>query len=488
TLAVDGIISSTNAVTLSLAGAGVIQLAGANTYTGGTSLGSTTTLRVNNASALGTVTFTINGGTIDNTSAAAITLETNNVQAWNGNFVFTGTKDLDLGTGAVTLNAARTVTVNGGTLTVGGGITGAAFGITKAGAGSLVLNGAIGTTSGTVIDNAGTLTLGGNNTYSGGTTLASGATLNINAAGTAATNSAIGTGKLTVNGGIIDNTSGSAITLATNNVQAWNGNFTFAGSNNLSLGTGAVSFGTSAGTARTITTNANTLTIGGVISNGTFATGLTKAGAGNLTLSGTNTFTGATIINGGTLTAAGTSGGALSSTSSITVNSGGTLLLGANDQIKNTAAITLAGGTFAKGNFTEGTATTPGVGALTLTAAGSHLDFGTGTVGTLNFASFSPGAFTLTVDNWTGSINTIGNSGTDRLIFDISQSGNLNNFSFTGYGAGATEIALGNGYYEITPITAAPEPSTYVAALLSAAAAGYHFLRRRRAARSAAVA
>jgi autotransporter-associated beta strand protein len=55
-------------VTLSLDGGGIVQLSGANTYSGGTTLANGTTVRINNATALGTGTFTINGGTIDNTN------------------------------------------------------------------------------------------------------------------------------------------------------------------------------------------------------------------------------------------------------------------------------------------------------------------------------------------------------------------------------------------------------------------------------------
>ena len=128
--------------------------------------------------------------------------------------------------------------------------------------------------------------------FGSGTTLNSGSTLNINAAGTSSTNSAIGTGTLTINGGTIDNTSVGAITLATNNAQTWNSDFTFTGTQTLNLGTGAVSLGTAASTSRTITVNANTLTIGGVISNGTTANSLIKAGAGTLSFdhSGKNAF------------------------------------------------------------------------------------------------------------------------------------------------------------------------------------------------------
>ena len=195
-------------------------------------------------------------------------------------------------------------------------------------------------------------------------------------------------------------------------------------------------------------------------------------------LTGANTYSGATTVSGGTLTAAtGSGSSALGSTSSITVNSGGTLLLGADNQINNAATMTLNGGTFAKGDFNEGLAglagtSTPGLGALTLTAASSHLDFGTGTVGTLSFASFIPGAYTLLIDNWTGTANTIGSSSTDRLIFDSNQTSNLSNFWFTGYAPGASQFDLGGGYYEITP-TVVPEPSTYAAGLLALVGIGY---------------
>src|SRR5205085_8602607 len=154
-------------------------------------------------------------------------------------------------------------------------------------------------------------------------------------------------------------------------------------------------------------------------------------------------------------------------------------LLGASDQINNAAPMTLAGGTFSKGNFSEGTASTPGVGALTLTASGSKIDFGTGTVGVLTFASFTPGSFTLTIDNWTGTIATSGGVTTDRLIFASDQTANLNSFSFTGYGPGATEFSLGGGYYEITPVAPVPETSTWVAGALTLGVAGLHLVRRR---------
>jgi autotransporter-associated beta strand protein len=232
-------------------------------------------------------------------------------------------------------------------------------------------------------------------------------------------------------------------------------------------------------TASTILVDpSQTYTNSGVISG----TGrLNKTGTGTLTLTGTNTFTGATVVDQGTLLASGTSGAALGTTSGITVNAGGTLQLGASNQINNTAGITLDGGTFAKGNFSEGAAGTTGIGALTLSSADSHLDFGTGTVGILTFASFDPSVdlLTLTIDNWTGTPGTVGNGSTDRLIFATDQNANLSSFSFTGYN-GAMEIALAGGYYEIIPVSAVPEPSTYFAAAFALAAVLFQQRKRLR--------
>ena len=100
TLTEGGIISG--AFSLTKAGAGALALSGANTFTGGMTL-SAGELDINNATALGTGTFTISAGTtIDNTSGGTITETNNNAQSWNGDFTFTGTNALNLGTGAVT--------------------------------------------------------------------------------------------------------------------------------------------------------------------------------------------------------------------------------------------------------------------------------------------------------------------------------------------------------------------------------------------------
>ena len=183
-------------VALSKTSTGIQTLSGANTHSGGTSA-SGGTLNINNASALGTGTLTINGGNIDNSSAASLTLTPNNAQAWNNDFTFIGSKSLNLGAGAVTMGGGRTVTVLTNTLSVGGVISGSGFGLTKSGAGMLVLSGA--------------------NTYSGATAVNGGALI-VNSPGSLASGSAV-----TVNTGATFGGSGTVngvMTAATNSLLA----------------------------------------------------------------------------------------------------------------------------------------------------------------------------------------------------------------------------------------------------------------------------
>ncbi|WP_009959323.1 autotransporter-associated beta strand repeat-containing protein [Verrucomicrobium spinosum] len=160
---ISSIISG--ARTLTLAGTGTFTLSGSSTFSGGLTLSAGTTLNINQggtgagSSALGTGTFTINGGTINNTSGGAVTVGTDNAMVWNANFAYGGTNDLNLGTGSVTLSATRTVTTNGsGTLNVGGAINGVGFGLVKNGTGTLSLSGQS-TFTGTLSVSEGTLRL-----------------------------------------------------------------------------------------------------------------------------------------------------------------------------------------------------------------------------------------------------------------------------------------------------------------------------------------
>jgi autotransporter-associated beta strand protein len=376
------------------------------------------------------------------------------------------------------INAATNATINagGGILNLTGGISKNATTLTIAGGGTvnITVNGITGSSpnSDLVVDGT-TVVLSAASSYNGQTTIQNSGTWKLGG------NNVLPTAPRTA---MTINTS-STFDLASysDGVASITGDSTATIKNSVIGGTSTLTVNPASGS----TTFAGVIAGTNAGAQGNVA--LQKNGAGTFVLTGANTYSGSTTINGGTLTVAHTPGSALASTSSVTVASGGTLLLGANDQINNTAPMTLAGGTFAKGNFSEGTAALPGVGALTLTASGSRIDFGTGTVGVLTFASFTPGSFTLTIDNWTGTVATQGISGTtDRLIFASSQSANLGSFDFTGYAPGAIEFNLGNGYYEIAP-AAVPEASTWIAAALGFGVVGLHFVRRRRAAKTACI-
>ncbi|MEN3368683.1 MAG: fibronectin-binding autotransporter adhesin [Verrucomicrobiota bacterium] len=468
----SGVISGTGA--LNKTGAGTTTVSGTNTYTGSTTI-SSGTLQVNANNALGTVatgttvssgaTLKLNG--VNYSTAEGLTL--------NGSGISNGGALTNSGTstfaGAINIATNATISPGGGTLNLTGGIAKNGITLTIAGGGTLNIttNGITGGSpnSDLVIDGT-TVVLSAANSYNGPTTVQNSGTLKLGNSDVLPTSPQT---PLTVN-------TSSVFDLASYN----DGVASLSGDNT------AIVKNSTVGTTSTFAVNPGSgvsTTFAGVISGTNGGTqgniALQKTGAGEFTLTGVNTYSGATTISGGTLTADSSSGNALGSTSSIVVNSGGTLLLaGANDQINNAATVTLAGGTFNKGNVSEGSASSVGMGALTLTATGSHIDFGTGTVGVLTFASFTPGAYTFLIDNWTGTVATLGGGSTDRLIFDSNQSLNLSSFNFTGYAPGAIEFDLGGGYYEVVP-AAVPEPATYISGLLALAAVGFHHRKQIRA-------
>ena len=235
---------------------------------------------------------------------------------------------------------------------------------------------------------------------------------------------------------------------------------------------GAAVVTTQAGGGPLVVNIEGTMSMNGGVSG---SSGLTKQGAGSLTLNSAGTFNAPTIVsaNGGTLNAAVAN--ALQSTPSITVNNGGTLLLsgaGNLDRVNNAAGIALAGGTIQKGSgASEGTTSSIGLGALTLTAAGSAIDF-TGTAGVLTFASFTPAGFVLSITNYVGNGMA---GGMDQLIFNTDLGGSLNSFNF-GFGPGTNvaQMDLMNGFYEIYPnVAPVPEPSTWAAGILTVLAVGW---------------
>ena len=313
-LTYNGIIAS-NGVSgtgnLVKSGAGTLTLGGANTYSGNT---------------------TISAGILKLASSTAIPSGVG-----NGNLTITSPGSLDINGNSLNLNGMTgTGTITSGiagaaTLTVGGNATTSTFGgVIQNGSGTL----------GLAKTGTGSFTLSGNNTFTGG--------LTINA-GTVTLGSV----------GALNSTTPNSVTFgtsapATTKLQIGGNNVTLASLATATIPGTAVVENASA-TAATLTVNqAIDTTFAGVLQNGTGGgtLGLTKGGAGTLTLSGTNTLTGLITINAGTVALSG--GAAVPDTGAITFanTAGANLQLNASETVGSIAGGGSTGGNVLLQSFT----------------------------------------------------------------------------------------------------------------------------------------
>jgi fibronectin-binding autotransporter adhesin len=277
-------------------------------------------------------------------------------------------------------SAAGNVTINGsgvfpGSMTVnntavsysfsGGGIGGAGF-LVKTGPGALTIN-----TS---------------DSYTGGSTLAAGL-LNLG------NSAALGSGRFTISGGSLDNTSGAPMALAGNITQTFSGGFTFVGSNPLITGTGAVAMGA----ATDITVAASSLTIGGAISGNGH---ITKDGPGTLVLAASSNLGSGVTLNSGVLNFANHGLG----TGGIVLN-GGTLQYAAGNTYDASSNGLTLGGTATvdtngnnvtwqqfSGIFGSGSLVKIGAGTLNLSATESYSGSTTVNGGALTLSGYQYGS------------------------------------------------------------------------------------------------
>ena len=419
----------TTSGTLTKDGSGRLTLTGANTFTGGTTL-TAGTLALNSTTALGTSgTFTINGGTLDNTSGAALTLVNNHPLTVGGDFAAfgsgsTNTSNLNLGTGAASLAmsantaglANKTVTLNGtGTsLTLGGTVTAITTANTN---GTLNVNGAGNTL------NLGSLNLSTNS-------------------GNARVLTVGGSGNVTVNGLLTSASLTSSLTYA------GSGTLTLGGSTQSSVtATTATGFSAFSGTFK-LDESAMASTQNLLLTTGTFA----LRGGGLTIFGGNQTFATINAVNSGsTITLdKGVGAGANLTATTFTRTTGHTLL------VDRANAGT---GAFTASNFVSAS----NLVGWAVVYDGTSYKFAT------NSAS---GVFAATAESTSTALPTSGatNATSYTVSANTTLSANSAGRSLTINGAGST-LNLGANTLTLGSVTAAPALTTTAGILVTGAGA-----------------
>jgi autotransporter-associated beta strand protein len=371
---------------------------------------------------------------------------------WNENNQVANTSSITMTSGAVDLNGMdETVTSfsnSGGTFTTGAGhLTGTGATVTWSG-GTNTVN------ADGVVEDAHIVITGGTNTVEGQGAGTTGGVLQLNAAGaglemtgsTLTLNSDAGVaGKLLLKGNVSTNASASTSTIA-------NG-LALANKGTVDLDGGTRTFTVANGAAAT------DMSISAVIANG----GLTKTGAGTLTLSGANTYAGATTLTLGTLRAetdaaalgAGAlvlNGGTLQLASDAPTNFGRATTVGGDVTIESDTVTAVAGVTQTLGTLSIGANTLTVNEGGNATGATSGLTFGATTLtGAATINSNTIGLTTLGAVTGTGNGLTVTGAGNTTL------SGGLNTSTggtLTKSGTGTFTLSSAGSYTGATAINA----------------------------------
>jgi autotransporter-associated beta strand protein len=206
------------------------------------------------------------------------------------------------------------------------------------------------------------------------------------------------------------------------------GTYKLMASQGTMFGTGVVTTVKAGGA--TIDTNAFNGTIGTVLAAGSPSGGLTKQGAGTLTLSNTNTYTGVTTINGGTISVSslgdgGVSGnlGAATSDAANIVFGGGALQYSAASAVSSNRGFTITAASSATFNVSNA------AGALTLT----------GSVPTTTGVLYKTGSGSLTLDPGaiSQSLGAISANGGELILKSGTYTTTAKDGAVSAYNAGA---------------------------------------------------
>ncbi len=380
--------------------------------------------------------LSVGGAITMNANAGAVTIAGSNQIGW--------------ATQPMTNNSSNLLTISAGLKSRGGSGTST---FTFSGSGNILISGAVGNGTGAntvliVKSGTGTLTLTGTNTYSNTTTInANGGTLEIGGSGSLGSGTyagaiAIGTnsvfhynssasqvlsgtaGPISGSGSVVKSGTG---TLTLSGINSYSGTTTInagilnVGNSQALGGGGSIIFGggtlqysfnnqvdyssriVSSGSAIGIDTNGQAVNYNTSIAASNTG-GLTKLGAGTLTLNSTNNYTGTTTVTSGTLVL-GHATNTLADASSVNVN-GGTLDLGANSD--TVGAVTLTSGQIVGSGVLTGTSfnVQSGTAAATLSGSGVNLTKSTSGVAVLSASN----TYTGSTDVTAGVLDVLNNS------------------------------------------------------------------------------
>lgn len=358
-------------------------------------------------------------------------------------------------------NAAPSINITSGTLTVGNGTATGGFYVGGKGGGTATVNGGVLNVTANKTVSLGAFLQYGNGNGAGTLNITSG-TMQANGAGSfyvgyAQTNATAsgtfaGSGTVNLSGGVLE-TSRSIVT-GTSALATGTGTFNFNG--------GTLRVGGGNSNLIEVTT-ANVLNGGAVVDTNTFdatiaqrllnggSGGFTKQGAGILTLTASNSYAGSTTVSGGTLRAGNLYA---FSTAVVTVASGATLdlnSLAVANSITNNGGTLSNAGSYAGTQSLAGAATYGGLAGTLSVVSGGAATLGGAVTGTVSIAA--GGSATLAAG---GSLaqSTLANNGT----FTVNRNDNLSLGTVISGSGGL--VKLGSGTLTLTGSSTYSGPTT----------------------------